>query len=219
VTETLRFLVSALTAGAVAVWASENLFWSLPQPDWTLAGMALTWIAYSLAAACALAALAYSGARGWRGHFLTGCLLGFMVEGVIVDTMYDAFPVQLVWTPLAWHALLTTFALGGVALKSATWPAGMTATAYSAIGLLAGYFGLYWPIDRGPLGDVPLSEMGGYLLGLGIAVPAGLAVLIPGFRLFPGGVASNVPFALTSGLLGLGLWLACLLSAARKARP
>ncbi len=34
----------------------------------------------------------------------------------------DAFPVQVVWTPLAWHALITALAVAGLGRVAGVWP-------------------------------------------------------------------------------------------------
>lgn len=297
--ETRRYILAALACGLIAVFASENLFWSAPPADWTPTGMALTWIAYVGAAGVALSAVAWTGCGGWRGLFLGGALMGFTVEGVIVDTMYDVFPFQLVWTPLAWHALISALAVGGIG--RARWPLARVALAYAGVGAGLGAFGLYWPVERGDMGGMPLLALAGYLAGLGLALPVGnivldrlgsvprpgrgvllalpavalaiwtaktaafpvparlagpamllatlwamrrlgsgeavtfgnpvvparhalalfvplaaLAVLIPGYRLLPGGAATNVIAALTTAPVGLGLWLWCLVRAAQR---
>lgn len=173
--ETWRYMGASLACGLIAVWASENMFWSAPPADLTATGWLLTWIAYALASAVALSAVAWAGCGGWRGVFLGGAILGFMVEGVLVDTMYDAFPFQLVWTPLAWHALATGLAVGGIGRMGAVWGPRRMVLAWAGVGLAAGVFALYWPLERGamPGGWAVL----GYLAGLGLAVPAGHVVL------------------------------------------
>jgi hypothetical protein len=293
--ETLRYVAASFTLGLISVWASENLFWSAPPDDLTLPAWVMTWIVYSLASACALSAVAWTGIGGWRAVFLGGAILGFVVEGVVVGTMYDGFPLQLVWTPLAWHALITGLAVGGVA--RADWPLPRLAAAQLATGALAGTFALYWPLERavlpGPwavagyiagiglvlpfghwvldrMGTVPrpagwvlcvvpalgvvlwgvqtvaslnplrlacpvmigltlwaMSRLGGRaVISFGvpgralqrasvILVPFGmLAVALPGWAIL-GGVAVNVPFALGTGGVALGVWLWCLWQAAQ----
>jgi len=175
-TETPRFAVAALAAGAAGVFVSENLFWSAPRPGFSPGDWVLAWIAYALAAAVGLAAVAVTGCGGWRGLFLGGALFGFVTEGVLVDTMYDAFPVQLVWTPLAWHALLSALAAGGIARSAAARGAGRQAAAWIALGLMFGGFALYWPAEWG--GRLPAGpEVLAYLAGYGLALPVAHAVL------------------------------------------
>ncbi|MGL4280802.1 MAG: hypothetical protein ACRCS0_10585, partial [Albidovulum sp.] len=93
--ETGRFTLASFALGGVSYYGSEAFFWSFPPEGITPADWAMTVVAYSLVAACTLAAVIWSGLGGWRALFLGGALGGWLVEGVIVDTMYDAFPFQV----------------------------------------------------------------------------------------------------------------------------
>lgn len=176
-TATLRYAAAALACGLIAVFASENLFWVFPPPGLTAAELFATWIAYSLACACALSAVAWTGCSGWRGLFLGGAILGFMIEGVVVGEMYLFFPFQVVWTPLAWHALITALVLGGAQRRGGAAGLGMQVAAGAAIGGFAVYWPLdpsHWPTD----GSVPATAaVLAYLVGLGLVVPAAHLVL------------------------------------------
>jgi hypothetical protein len=166
----LRYVAASLALGLIAVWGSENLFWTTPAapvvwPEWLA-----TWAAYSLSAATALSAVLWTGVGGWRAAFLGGAILGFCVEGVVVATMYDAFPVQIVWTPLAWHALLTGLAVlcapralarGGIAPQVAF---------LLLLGLSGAVWGLYWPSERETMPGYTAAL--GYLAGFGLTVVA-----------------------------------------------
>jgi hypothetical protein len=145
------------------------MFWAAPAPDLTVVEWLMTWVAYALASACALSAVSWSGLGGWRGLFLGGALLGFVVEGVIASTMYDGFPFQLVWTPLAWHALLTALALGGLGRVGWVWP--RILAGYVALGVVTGAFALFWPLER--VADYGVVPVGVYLVGVGLGVPLG----------------------------------------------
>jgi hypothetical protein len=122
-----------------------------------------------------LAAVILTGCSGLSGAFLGGAILGWVIEGVIVGTMYDAFPFQLIWTPLAWHALITgvgVFALGRAAVH---WRLSRQLAFLAGMGILFGVWGLYWPAEWADL--PPFAVVLGYLVGLGLAVPAGQLVL------------------------------------------
>ncbi len=133
----------------------------------------MTVVAYALAGACALSAVIWSGRRGWRAAFLGGAILGFVVEGVIVSTMYDAFPFQLVWTPLAWHAVVTGGAVFGLHLAMVRRSAPRQAGAMVLLGLGGALWSAYWPVERPAL--PPLDRTLAYHLGSGLAAAAGLA--------------------------------------------
>jgi hypothetical protein len=169
--ESLRYVVAVLVTGLIAVYVSENLFWSAPRADfshWELLG---AWGFYSAGTACALSAVAFTGCSGWRGLFLGGAIVGFVVEGVIVDTMYDAFPLQLVWTPLAWHALLTGMLIGGAARMAGA--QGLAVVAFG--GVFCGVWAQYWPIELDGV-PAPMATTA-YILGAGLALPVGHWVL------------------------------------------
>ena len=169
------YLVASLCLGWIAVWASENLFWTTPAPDLRPVDLILTWGVYSVAAGAALSAAIWARLGGWRGAFLGGALLGFAIEGAVVGTMYDAFPAQLVWTPLAWHALISGLGVlwGGMVL--ARGGVGRQVAGMAVLGVFGAIWGLYWPLEgkalAGPVGMLV------YLGGAGCGVVLALVVL------------------------------------------
>jgi hypothetical protein len=161
--EGVGYGLAALCLGWIAVWAGENLFWTTPAPDLRLVDLALTWAAYSVAAGAALSAVIWSGLGGWRAAFLGGALLGFQIEGAVVGTMYDALPAQLVWTPLAWHALISGLAVLGGGMALARGPVWRQVAGMVALGVFGAVWGLYWPLE----GKV-LAGMAGLAVYLGV---------------------------------------------------
>lgn len=177
--EGLVYLVASLCLGWIAVWASENMFWTTPAPDLRVVELGVTWLVYSVAAGAALSAVIWSGVRGWRAAFLGGALLGFMIEGAVVGTMYDAFPLQLVWTPLAWHALISGLCVlrGGLALaRGPVWLQGLGLMVLGAFGAI---WGLYWPLEGKVLAGVPGMLAYLALTGLGCGVALGVLSRLP----------------------------------------
>ncbi|MEZ5095957.1 MAG: hypothetical protein R2731_07420 [Nocardioides sp.] len=144
------YLLAALGLGVLVTWASENLFWSSISADpAVVAGQfAVALAAYAVAAAAALTLLVRSGAQGWAAAFLGGAMLGWAVEGVVVGTMYDAFPWQVVWTPLAWHALVSGLVVVGLARSAASRSAPRQALYWLLLGIGVGAWALYWPGER-----------------------------------------------------------------------
>lgn len=179
----LRYLAAALSLGMIAFWGSENLFWIVPQHPVKPHEWLMTWAAYSLVAAGALSAVLWAGLKGWRAAFLGGALLGFGVEGVVVGTMYDAFPLQLVWTPLAWHAPLTGLVVLALTRRLAQGPVAAQIAGLVALGVLGALWGLYWPVefDTMPGHEVTLP----YLAGLALPVVAAHVLLDRLGPLFP----------------------------------
>lgn len=181
------YLGAAAALGVIAVWGSENLFWSTPPDGFVVGELVITWLAYSVCAAAALSAVLVTGVQGWRAAFLGGAVLGWLVEGVVVGTMYDAFPLQLVWTPLAWHALVTGVVVVGLGRAAGRMQPHRRLLAWVALGLGGGIWAAYWPLERDAMPGPAATAA--YLVGFGLAVPvANLAldrigtVALPGRR-------------------------------------
>lgn len=168
-----RYLVMALTLGGLCVWGSENFFWIMPPPGLTPPDFLLTVVAYAIAAAVALSAVIWAGLGGMAGAFLGGALVGYLSDGVTVGTIYQAVPFQLVWTPLAWHALIT----GGIVLGigQAGLPVGARLAVWTALGLAGAYWAQFWVVERANLPEV--WRLAVYLLALGLLVPLAQVVM------------------------------------------
>jgi hypothetical protein len=168
--DALRYLLLSLCLGGVAVWGSENLFWSMPAADLGPAEWLLTVVAYSIASAVALSAVIWAGVGGWPAVFLGAAIVGYMSEGVIVGTIYQPWPPLffLVWTPLAWHALITggvVFGLGRAGAALGPW---RMALVWAAYGLFGAFWAQYWVEERADLaGGTALAV---YLVGCGLVV-------------------------------------------------
>lgn len=175
--ETLRYCGLALVLGALSVWASENFFWMMPPPGITVPVFTLTVIAYSIACAVALSAVIWTGVGGLPAAFLGGAIMGYMSEGVIVGTIYqpEAFPFFLVFTPLAWHALLSGGLILGVGRAGAALGPGRMALIWTGLGLAGAYWAQYWPSEREGLPETWLFAV--YILGLGLLVPLAHVVM------------------------------------------
>jgi hypothetical protein len=180
--EGVGYGLAALCLGWIAVWAGENLFWTTPAPDLRLVDLALTWAAYSVAAGAALSAVIWSGLGGWRAAFLGGALLGLQIEGAVVGTMYDALPAQLVWTPLAWHALISGLVVLGGGMALARGPVWRQVAGMAALGVFGAVWGLYWPLEGKVLAG--MAGLAVYLgvTGAGVGVALGLLSRLPRLR-------------------------------------
>jgi hypothetical protein len=169
-----RYVLMSVCLGALAVWASENFFWMMPPPDLTLAGLGLTVIAYSVAAAVALSAVIWAGVAGLKAAFLGGAILGYMTEGVVVGTIYQP-PLwfYLVWTPLAWHALVSgALVLGVGRARISPW---QKALVWLVLGLWGAFWAQYWVSEHASLPST--ADFAVYLLGFGLVVPVAQIVL------------------------------------------
>jgi hypothetical protein len=169
----LNYLLLSLALGGISVWASENWFWFVPPPGMSPFEFAITALAYSIASASVLSAVILTRVRGWPAAFLGGAMLGFVVEGVIVGTMYEVFPLQLVWTPLAWHGLIT----GGVVLglgRAGLSPVRLVLI-WGGLGLFGAYWAQFWPSERPVLPSALALWV--YLFLAGVLVVLGQLIL------------------------------------------
>ncbi|MFZ2504412.1 MAG: hypothetical protein WAW88_17255 [Nocardioides sp.] len=146
-----RYLLASVALGVIATWASENLFWSAPPERGSALEFGITCVAYGICCAAALTAVLVTGVGGWVAVFGGACLLGWLVEGVVVDTMYAAVPFQLVWTPVAWHGLVSGLLILGLSRAAGRWPVLRHLGACLLVGLMMGVWAWYWPGERGPL--------------------------------------------------------------------
>ena len=145
----LRRIILALATGYVLMYYSELMFWARFKPGDTLGELAGTWLFYSLAAYAFLSTLAVFRVHNLWGIFLAGALYGWLVEGVIVQTMYDAFPWQISWTGLAWHALLSVLVGWYWMLKALHSPrAAIAWISAAAIGLFIGFWAISWWVEE-----------------------------------------------------------------------
>lgn len=173
----LRYLGLSLLLGGLTVWGSENLFWSMPASDLAPLSWGLTVVAYAVASAVALSAVIWTGVGGLAAVFLGAAIVGYMSEGVIVGTIYQTFPPLFyqVWTPLAWHALITGGVLLGLGRAGAALGPGRMALAWAAYGLFGAFWAQYWVSERTDLaGGLALAV---YLAGCGLVVPLAHVVM------------------------------------------
>lgn len=101
-------LAFVLAVGTVTWSISEPIYWGrLTVEGNDPFGALLTWTLYCGVTYVVLVALERLRVRGLAGIFLVGALLGWLIEGAVVPEVYTNLPFSLVWTALAWHALLT----------------------------------------------------------------------------------------------------------------
>ncbi|MBZ0289605.1 MAG: hypothetical protein K8I30_18425 [Anaerolineae bacterium] len=102
-----RLAYTLLTAYILAFY-SEWMFWAGRPPAENFVLDAIpSWLMYAFAAFLFLTIARRFRVQTIWAVFLAGALYGWLLEGVIVQTMYDDFPLNISWTGLAWHALIS----------------------------------------------------------------------------------------------------------------
>lgn len=180
-----RALGAALCAGFILFFFSETLFWGRPGRA-PLAELGLTWLAYSVLAGATLWTLAHFRARGLPSLVLCGALYGWLAEGVLAGTLYQAFPMQVSWTGLAWHDLLSVCAgwYGlSTALRRGIWPTVLTT---SGLGVFWGAWATTWwqPQEGGFVTPLPAFAAHAFIQGLLLAASFAVFPRLLGFVTF-----------------------------------
>ncbi|MBN2677947.1 MAG: hypothetical protein JXR32_07760, partial [Anaerolineaceae bacterium] len=103
-----------------------------------------TALIYSFTGCILLSITGFFRARSIWALFLSGAVFGWLIEGLVVQTLYDDLPLSLSFTGLAWHALISVLVGWWMlrrALRSGWRPAvGLSA----AIGLSYGLWAIHW---------------------------------------------------------------------------
>jgi len=118
----LQTLLYSLCAGLVVVYYSESMFWSGLERKLDGLEFGLTALVYSIVFYLVLLIADKLQVQTPAGWFLLGAIYGWLVEGVIVQTTYEALPLTISWTALGWHA---------------------------PISVLAGWYGMRWCLRQG----------------------------------------------------------------------
>lgn len=151
--------VLGVSSGYILMYYGEILFWATPdRKGMTLDELFSTWIVYSMCAYIFLCAVSLSKARSLWAVFLAGAFFGWFVEGIVEQTLYDMFPLNLAWTGLAWHALLGV-SIGWCLVRRVLAENSFRKTTLLAasIGLFYGFWAIFWWTDSDP--DLYLPRM------------------------------------------------------------
>jgi hypothetical protein len=142
----VKQLVGVLALGYILMFYSESLFWAHVRPGQSLSERMITWLVYSIVAYVFLSVLARFRVFSVWALFLAGAVYGWLLEGLIVQTAYEALPLSISFTGLAWHALITI--LVGFYLVPRALARGCRAFLLpAAIGLGYGFWAITWWVE------------------------------------------------------------------------
>ncbi len=118
---------------------------------------------YSFAGYGLLLAIARGKVRDFAGVFLAGALLGWLIEGVVVQTFFDKLPWQISWTGLGWHALISV-GVGWYLLRRALGEGSLKRLVglCLAFGVFWGLWAVFWWSETGEV--TPAGIFWGYAL-------------------------------------------------------
>ncbi|MEE9454750.1 MAG: hypothetical protein V3V13_10260 [Paracoccaceae bacterium] len=105
-------LLLLISFGSIIVSFSEFWFYKVDKD----VGHFTIILAYGVMGYFFLVALKYYEVRTMAAFWVAASLFGFLAEGVPVAVLYSGLPLTIVWTSLAWHALLSV-GIGWFAFK------------------------------------------------------------------------------------------------------
>jgi hypothetical protein len=104
----LRAVGAVVALTLVTVTISESIFWAQPEQAYgDPLGLLATFVAYGVVVVAVVGLLERVAPSTWLGVFVGGAVLGWIVEGIVVTTTYEALPLSISFTALAWHALIS----------------------------------------------------------------------------------------------------------------
>jgi hypothetical protein len=134
----------AVLTGIIFFFFSERVFWSFMRPGDSVIDIALTLIPYTICAYVMLILIERFRVSTLPALFVAGVAFGWLIEGVYALTFFGVggmpFPITIVWTGIAWHALMTVL-LGWYYLRIS-----LARRSYIHTLLLSGSFGLFWGV-------------------------------------------------------------------------
>jgi len=134
----IKRVLGTLTAGYILMYYSELVFWAKYDPAHTaLPDLFFTFLVYSLVTYGFFSVITMFRVRTLWALFLAGAVYGWLLEGVVVQTMYAHFPLQISFTGLAWHALISV-------LIGWYWVMSALKKSYSAVVSVSGLIGLFY---------------------------------------------------------------------------
>ncbi len=180
----LKQLIASAANGYILMYFSEHVFWAHVRPEDSLGDWLAGWLIYSLAGYLLLALIATARVRTIWALFLAGAVFGWLVEGVFVQTTYEALPLSVSWTALAWHALLSVW-VGWYAVRRALRQSMLRTTLLAGVvGVGYGLWAITWWLEPGIAVATPVAfaDFAFVTTGLWILAHAVFAWAAPALR-------------------------------------
>ncbi len=138
-------LLISLGVGYILFFFSESMFWARFKPEDTLEGLFGTWLVYSACGFVLLMLIDRFRIDGFWALFLAGGLFGWLVEGVVVQTVYEELPYSISFTALSWHGLISVI-VGVYLLRRALvlWPWWGSLLLSLGLGIVEGGWAIWW---------------------------------------------------------------------------
>lgn len=161
-------LALVLCTGTIFVVFSELMFWG--RYDFAhkaVSDLVPTIIVYSFFAYAFLIIIHVFRVSNLYALFMAGAVFGWLCEGVFVQTMYDDFPLNISFTGLAWHSILTVCCGWYLFRRVLLLENPVSTMKASAVGgLLWALWSVWWWVDKG-LVSTP-GEYAAYALITGV---------------------------------------------------
>jgi hypothetical protein len=173
----LRWFAFAGATGAIFYVYGESMFWSIWRPNIKFVEGLASWGLYSVAAGICLLLIRQNRVRSLAPMVMIGAVLGWLVEGVFAMTFFGIgdmpFPITIVWTGLAWHALFSVL-VGWYGMQLALRRSFLHSLLVSAgLGLFWGVWALSWAAAKSVTWQAFLLNALGSSLLLALAFRAG----------------------------------------------
>lgn len=144
-----------LAVGA-ASWAwSEEGYWARFKHGDGVATWLATWLLYVALAYLCLVIIRRARVATVYGLFLAGACFGWIEEGALTGTTFADLPFSLVWTALAWHAVVTVLVGWWWLPRRLAAGARSGLAACALVGLVWGLWAVSWWGPRSTFWDTP----------------------------------------------------------------
>lgn len=143
----IKQLIRVLATGYILVFYSESVFWARVRPEDSWPAWLATWLVYSVLGFVLLTCISRFRVQSIWALFLCGAVFGWLTEGLVVQTTYEALPLSISFTALAWHALISVW-VGWYAVRRALHTSARATLLVACLaGLSYGFWAIAWWVE------------------------------------------------------------------------